>query len=441
MPQKLLRLLAFVIVSTAGVSLLLRSAGVPLSRTGVDPLRWFLEGRQGGDSWRPALFTLTVAETLHDRSRGLYQKVFFQTRRPYKRGFQYPPTALLPIKAARAAAGNDAYAVLTIVSWFSIPVLLLATLSLIRGNQRGRGSSQILMVLVAVCATLLYYPATRAYRNGQIQTWINALFAVAIARYAQGDPRTAGACLALCAMTKPQLGLFSVWALLRREWTMLTAFVAVMAVGVLCTVAWLGFAPFADYLDVLRYIAARGETFYPNQSVNGFMNRLVQNGSSVDFGDAMPEPNSIVALTTALSSLFFLAMALIPRRDRERGAPAPLDFTLMGLVATLASPIAWEHHYGVLLPAFGLLARAWIKGELRPVEVRCSALAWTLTANSWEGANVFASTFLQFLQSTLLAGVLVLGVILYRRSAASSETPAALTARPGLSLPSADRAG
>ena len=440
MPQKLLRLLAFVIVSTAGVSLLLRSAGVPLSRTGVDPLRWFLEGRQGGDSWRPALRALDVAETLHERSRGLYEKVFFQAQTPHK-GFQYPPTALLPIRAARGAAGSDAYTALALVTWICVPLLMAATLALSAREEPASGRDRMVLVLIVVCGTLLFYPAMRAYRNGQMQTWINTLFAVALASYARGRPAVAGACLALSAMIKPQLGLFALWALVRREWSMLAAFAAVMGVGVVATVAWLGVAPFVDYLDVLRYIAARGETFYPNQSVNGFMNRLVQNGSSVDFGDAMPEPNSIVALTTALSSLFFLAMALIPRRDRERGAPAPLDFTLMGLVATLASPIAWEHHYGVLLPAFGLLARAWIKGELRPVEVRCSALAWTLTANSWEGANVFASTFLQFLQSTLLAGVLVLGVILYRRSAASSETPAALTARPGLSLPSADRAG
>ena len=144
MRSRLLTLLLFVIVTTAGTSLVLRSLGVRLNRTGVDPLIWFVDGRQGGESWRPALTALEVADTLQLRSKGLYEKVFFQARVPHK-GFQYPPT----------------------------------------------------------------------------------------------------------------------------------------------------------------------ETFYPNQSVNGFMNRLVGNGSSIDFGDSMPEPNAVVSLVTGVSSLLLL-LALAP---------------------------------------------------------------------------------------------------------------------------------
>jgi alpha-1,2-mannosyltransferase len=210
-------------------------------------------------------------------------------------------------------------------------------------------------------------------------------------------------------MIKPQLGLFVLWAALRRKTALLGAFVLVLGLGAAATALWLGLTPFVGYLDVLRYIAQRGETFYPNQSVNGFMNRLVENGSSVDFGDSMPEPNSIVAMTTGLSSLLFLALALIPARRRVADAQ---DFALMGLVATLASPIAWEHHYGLLLPAFALLARSWLEGGLRGSRLWLTAAAWTLTANSWEAANAFAGTPLRFLQSTLLAGVLGLALTL-----------------------------
>jgi hypothetical protein len=193
---------------------------------------------------------------------------------------------------------------------------------------------------------------------------------------------------------------------------MLAAFVLVLGVGVTATAFWLGLAPFFGYLNVLKYIAQRGETFYPNQSVNGFMNRLVENGSSVDFGDSMPEPNSLVATATGLSSLLFLALALIPPRGARGNAPSPVDLAFMGLVATLASPIAWEHHYGVLLPIFALLARSWLEGELQGNRLWLTAIAWMLAANSWEAANVFAATPLRFLQSTLLVGVLCLAIAL-----------------------------
>jgi hypothetical protein len=423
MESRLLRLLLFVIVTTAGISLALSAGGVPRARTGVDPLMWFMEGRQGGDSWRPGLAALDVAETLHTRSRGLYDKVFFQAKVGHK-GFQYPPTALLPLRAARAAAGNDAFTALALINWLSVPVLMVAALSLLHPDTAFSRRDQVLAALVVVCATLLFYPAMRAYRNGQMQAWINALFTVALALYARHRPGAAGAGLALAAMIKPQLGLFALWALLRRERSMLAAFVLVVAIGTAATLAWLGPAPFLGYLDVLQHIARRGETFYPNQSVNGFMNRLIGNGSSVDFGDAMPEPNSLVGMATVLTSLLWLVLALAPPRAARGSLGSSLDFAFMGLMATLASPIAWEHHYGILLPAFALLAGSWLRGELRGLQFWLVALAWILTANSWEAANVFAATPFRFLQSSLLAGVVALAIALRLGSPRPTSAPA-----------------
>lgn len=415
MKSRLLRLLVFVLVTTAGISLVQRSLGVPLTRTGVDPLMWFVVGRQGGDSWRPALTALDVADTLQLRSRGLYEKVFFQARVPHK-GFQYPPTALLPIRAARALAGNDAYTVLAILNWLTIPVLILASLFLVRPSAPLSTGNRVLLVLIAVFSTLLFYPATRAYRNGQMQAWINALFAVGLAAYSGNRALLSGTCLAFATMIKPQMGLFALWAALRRQPAMLAGFVLVLGAGVTATIFWLGLAPFVGYLDVLRHVAQRGETFYPNQSMNGFMNRLVGNGSSVDFGDSMPEPNAVVSLVTGVSSVLLLVLALIPPRGARGSAPSPVDFAFMGLIATLASPIAWEHHYGVLLPAFALLARSFLEGRLRGLHLWLSAIAWTLTANSWEAANAFAASPLRFLQSSLLGGVLCLAVALHLSS-------------------------
>jgi alpha-1,2-mannosyltransferase len=52
-----------------------------------------------------------------------------------------------------------------------------------------------------------------------------------------------------------------------------------------------------------------------------------------------------------ISSVALLALALWPPRETAaRGGV--IDFCLMGLAATMASPIAWEQHYGVALPIF-----------------------------------------------------------------------------------------
>ena len=79
------------------------------------------------------------------------------------------------------------------------------------------------------------------------------------------------------------------------------------------------------------------------------------------------------------------------------------------LIATMASPIAWNHHYGILLPIFVLL---WFGGYAW----KGSAWATALVAISYAGvSNVFAPPAF-VLESTawkaLLATYLFYGAIL-----------------------------
>jgi hypothetical protein len=53
---------------------------------------------------------------------------------------------------------------------------------------------------------------------------------------------------------------------------------------------------------------------------------------------------------TVLSSALLLALALLLPMVR-RWRDSALDFLFFGLVATVASPIAWEHHYGYFFTA------------------------------------------------------------------------------------------
>ncbi len=65
------------------------------------------------------------------------------------------------------------------------------------------------------------------------------------------------------------------WALLRREWRFAAAFAATASWGLAGSIMAYGFANHVDYLRVLEFLAERGETFYPNQSVNGLLNRVM----------------------------------------------------------------------------------------------------------------------------------------------------------------------
>jgi hypothetical protein len=182
-----------------------------------------------------------------------------------------------------------------------------------------------------------------------------------------------------------------------------------------------------NYLDVLSYISRRGEAYYPNQSFNGLLNRLLGNGNNTDFeAAAFPPFNPIVYAGTIASSLVIVGAALFWRaRDSVPGSA--VDFALVSLSFTIASPIAWEHHYGVLMPMYALALPALIR---YPVFGRWSlpvlAGSYVLASNFFNIAQKFAGhEVLTPVQSYLLFGALTLLVLLYFLRRAEAETPTA----------------
>jgi hypothetical protein len=72
-------------------------------------------------------------------------------------------------------------------------------------------------------------------------------------------------------------------------------------------------------------------------------------------GRYFPPFNPVVYYGTLVSSILILVLALFGNK-KKTGFSAYLDLCLMALAVTIASPIAWEHHYGILLPIFAV---AW----------------------------------------------------------------------------------
>jgi hypothetical protein len=160
---------------------------------------------------------------------------------------------------------------------------------------------------------------------------------------------------------KPQYAILLIWSLLRRHWRFVAGFSAAVFPLGFVSLALFGWDNHMRYIGVIREIAKVGESFWANQSVNGFVNRLIGNGDPVNFSPVEFAPyHPLVHSITIATSLLILGLALY-RGKSAAGGDSTLDLAVMIAAATMASPIAWEHHYGAFLPLFALALPACLK--------------------------------------------------------------------------------
>jgi hypothetical protein len=102
-----------------------------------------------------------------------------------------------------------------------------------------------------------------------------------------------------------------------------------------------------------------------------------------------------------------------PAAKAVRGRP--IDLALMICAATLASPIAWEHHYGAFFPVFALaLPIALAIGRSGILLL----ISYELVANEMLRPPImFANRWVGLLGSHIFAGALLLfGFLLWARA-------------------------
>jgi hypothetical protein len=120
-------------------------------------------------------------------------------------------------------------------------------------------------------------------------------------------------------------------------------------------------------------------------------------------GYYFPPYNFWIFTFTQVTSVALLFMALIKGKGQSKESRAA-DFCLMGLALTMASPIAWEHHYGILFPIFVCL---WLilwfgKSRLMSKWVKTAFFAlYLIAANFIPVASLLATTYFNVLQSYL----------------------------------------
>jgi hypothetical protein len=297
-----------------------------------------LSSPAGTDS---SLYMQMGEQAFREPDHRIFPKLFFSQHQK----FIYPPSSLFLIEALDAApslhlSSDTARLILLLASWIGT---ILTGVWFYR-VQRPE-SSRIEEICIALLA-VLFLPIAEALYRGQIQLLLTFLWGLAALLWCRDRHGWSGLLLAVTCAFKPQLALFLVWGLLRKEWRFTSVFATVTAVIAACSLIHFGFQNNFDYLAVLSYLSRHGEALWANQSVNGLLNRLLSNGDPVSWNPNLYPPyrSSIYLIGTGFSALCVLTGLLLPWRKGWGATTA--DFLFFGCISVIASPIAWEHHYG-----------------------------------------------------------------------------------------------
>jgi|GEM_PF-343886 len=385
--------------------------------TVLDFTRFFITSpvHSGEDSWKQISAGLDYLSSPHGRT--LYAEVFFAR----KEKFQYPPTSLLLLMPLRWLPDPKMVEVANFLSWLAIIASgFFLSMIFMRATPRPPGENhwpareKAVGLIAAFGFTLTFYPLVKSFEVGQIQTWLYFLFVLALWFWLSEKKFLSGVFIGWICLVKPQLGLLALWGLIRGERRFATGIAGTVGVVGLISVALFGWANHGDYLRVLSYIARHGESYYANQSVNGLVNRLLFNGTNLHGNPHAFAPyNNWVYILTASSTAALLAAALIRKRRRVGGTKNE-DFLMATVAFTMASPIAWEHHYSILLPVFAAALPSVLGARGRPWMIWLLAVSFVMSANIYPPVNSLANTRFNFLQSHLFFGALALLFILFR---------------------------
>ena len=178
-------------------------------------------------------------------------------------------------------------------------------------------------------------------------------------------------------------------------------------------------------------LSRTGESYLFNASINGLLHRFLFEGDNIawSFKYATAPYDPFVYAVTLVTSLLFIALALWPALSAKGQKPTLLDFGFAITCFTIGSPVAWDHHYGFLLPFLIFLAARMLAAPPAPgrrTGLILLVVAWTLIANLMTYFNLFADSHLNVLESyRFFGGLIFLGLLLYtsRRETYPSTTP------------------
>jgi hypothetical protein len=388
--------------------------------TGFDDAWIFYHRWHGIDSWAPML-----SATHFFREHPLlplYQSVFVEM----KIKFQYPLASLLPILLLQKHGMSDENILILLkrISWVAIWLMIATAVTIaIRLQPKNESrQNQVLALAAVMLGSFWFDPNLICFALGQVQILLSLGFAIAFYFWMTGSELRAGAILGLLSLVKPQYGLLLLWTAVRRRWGAFAAGVVFFFGGLACSILVFGLHNNLGYLSVLRILSRQGESFELNQSMNGLLNRLLFNGENLLWRtepSTIPPFNHYVYAGSLLSTVVLLAFGFLYPWGRERRGGVA-DFSFMAIVSTIASPVAWEHHYGILLPIFVWLWFSEYSEKTKGWHTALLATAYVLVADRLVFMNLLWNIpVANLLQSyTYFGGLLVLFLLTRTRTSA-----------------------
>jgi alpha-1,2-mannosyltransferase len=386
--------------------------------------RFVLFQDSNDDSWMPMQKAFDYVKVKHETP--LYDEIFFNQ----KVKFQYPPSSLLvfsflnSIDGFLKAIGQSWSSILKYVSWISVVVMIYFVIKIFNfsfaeniepSKSQSNKIDLITRNIFLVILGLTFYPVMLAHNAGQIQVWINTLFSVLFWCWLQEKKATSGVIAGIMCLIKPQYSIILIWAILRKQLSFAAAMGVTIFSGLLVSILVFGITDNLNYLSVLSFISKHGEAYYPNHSMNGLLNRLLFNGDNLNFDqNSFPPFNLLVYLGTLITSIAFLALALYPpKMSKEKGSTT--DMAIFVLTSTIASPVAWEHHYGIILPIYAFLLPCLLKRQIfGKFTIPYLCLSYILASNYFAIARQLANLkVLNILQSYLFFAALMVLTCLY----------------------------
>jgi hypothetical protein len=239
-----------------------------------------------------------------------------------------------------------------LIAWVALSGCCLAASLVVIARALGLGWS-MRRALVTGAVVLPLSAFTSVASTCELTFVLMLPFTLAWRAWREGRWRSAGAWLGLCASAKIFLLLFLPWLILRRHWTAVRSFVAVLFATVLIAATAFGVGAYRLWLATLS------DVFWwwmpMNVSWQGFFGRTLEGGPGLM---AMLPPVAFVHPVTVAGTAFFVALvALLALRSRWHSA----DRQMMSLflAALLMSPLGWVYY---LPMAFGPFV-GWLRAD------------------------------------------------------------------------------